>query len=86
MLLSVGAMIRAPVFIIGPVLLMFRKQKQVFFGSIAIALTSGPLMWFLVSNYGLYGAAFSGIVIFLPQTILHFLLYHTALRKRVSAI
>jgi len=80
-LISVGAMIRAPVFVLGPVLIMLRSQKQVFYGTIAIALTSGSFMWFLVSNYGLYGAAFSGVVIFLPQTIIYYVLYRIALRK-----
>jgi len=82
MLLFFGATTRIPVFVLGPVLVILRKQKQVLYGSIVIALTVGPLMWYLVSNYGLQGAAYSNIIILFPQSVMYYVMYRIALHKR----
>jgi len=83
MLLTAGTIARAPFFILGPVLVMFRKQKAILFSSILITIIAGPLLWFLVRNYSIQGAAFSSIVIYIPQAVVYYVLYRVALKQAV---
>jgi len=82
MILSLGAVARAPDYVLTPVLIMLKKQKTMLYVSILVAIVAGPTMWWLVSNYGMFGAAFSIFVLFLPRTVLLYIIYILAIRKR----
>jgi len=82
MILSLGAIARAPDYVITPVLIMLKKQKVMLYASISVAVIAGPTMLLLVLNHGMFGAAFSTFVLFLPRTILLYVIYVVAMRKR----
>jgi len=80
MILSFGGIVRAPIFVLAPVLVILRKQKMLLYSVIFVALISGPLMWWLVLQYGISGAVFSNLVIYAPQAVIFYVAYHVALR------
>ena len=78
-LLSVGAFARAPNYVLTPVLIMLGKQKAMLHSSILVAVIAGPIIWWLVSSYGMFGAAFSTIVLFLPQALINYIIYRRSI-------
>jgi len=80
-ILSLGGTLRLPLSVISPVLIILRKQRALLYSIVISAVIAGPLMWWLVSQYGLYGASFSNIIIFIPQVVLAYIMYRVALRS-----
>ena len=80
MLLSSGSVFLAIVSVLNAVLIVMRRQKTTMFCMMAVACVTGPAMWFLVSRYGLTGAAFSNLVIFVPMAVLLYVVYRVALK------
>jgi len=81
MLLSFGGMTRAPLYVINPMLIVFLKQRVILVCILVVAVTIGPLMWWLVSQYGLSGAAYSTIVLYAPFSVVCYVIYRIALKK-----
>jgi len=75
LLLSIGGIARAPNYVLTPVLIMLGKQKAMLYSSILVAVIAGPVLFWLVSSYGIFGAAFSTFVLFLPQTVINYIIY-----------
>ena len=86
LILAVGGMARAPIYVLGPVFVLFGKEKTIFYCAILISAIAGPLMMFLVSRYGIYGAAFSNLVIFMPQAIMYVVIYRFAIKRNISSV
>lgn len=82
-ILSLGALFMAPNRVLGPVLTAMRYQKMFMYTMLGMTATAGPLMWWLVMNHGLVGAAFINIAIQLPLLIVVYLTYRVAC-KRIS--
>jgi len=81
MLLLFGFISTTVMYAMSAGLLVMRRQKISIACVVAVTVVAGPAMWVLVSRYGLTGAAYSGIVIYVPLAVLLFLAYRIVLRK-----
>ena len=81
-LLSLGGVFLALYSLFGAVLIVLRLQNILLLCMASVAAVSGTLMWWLVSSYGLYGAALSNLVIFGPLSILYCCAYYLWKKRR----
>jgi len=66
-------------------LVVMRKQVSVLVCLIIATAISGPVMWVLVSRYGISGAALSTLVIFVPLTVFCLVGYRLSIKKQSAA-
>ena len=70
--------------LMGNVLVVIRKQKYYFAGYIVVVLLSGCTMPFIVSRWGVTGAAWSGVVYLPPLALYFFITYLSILKKNIA--
>jgi O-antigen/teichoic acid export membrane protein len=80
-LLALGGSSSSLLSVLSAGMIVMRKQKNILACWVTIAVTSGPLMWVLVNRYGITGAAYSSLVIYIPLTIFCFITYRVSLKS-----
>jgi len=76
---SIGGIFATTTPIIGLSLVIMQKQKQYMYAYIATSLITGPLVAVLVWLYGIHGAVFSQLLVFLPLTVVIYLVFRRML-------
>jgi O-antigen/teichoic acid export membrane protein len=85
MLISTGGLFTTTAPIIGMALIIMRKQKAYMYSFISVGMVSGPLVGFLVWQYGLDGAVLSNLIIFAPLTVLAYIVFRRLLYKEIAS-
>jgi len=70
--------------VLGAVMITMRLQRINLFNIITIAVVAGPISWLLVSRYGILGAAYTNMIIFIPFAISSYVVYRVRLNKLIK--
>jgi len=70
---------------IGAVVTVMRKQKQYMYLLVSAAAVTFPFIWFFIDRYGITGAAYSFLIIYMPLIPACYILYRIVLRKLKTA-
>jgi len=66
---------------IGAVVTVMRRQKQYMYLLVSAAAVTFPFIWFFIYRYGITGAAFSFMLIYIPLIPACYILYRIVLKK-----
>jgi len=81
LLLMVGSVFHVAVAVLGSALVIMRLQRLRLICTAASGLFTGLLMWLLVRNFGIYGAAYSLLIIYVPLSIFLFIAFWLSVRR-----
>jgi O-antigen/teichoic acid export membrane protein len=81
MLLTLGGASFSYIAVLTAALVTMRLQKTLLINYSIVAILSGLLLLFLVSQYGINGAAYSFLVVFVPMVISLYMIYYRAIKK-----
>ena len=81
LIIALGGLARAPLYVIGPIAVMMKKLKANLAIQISAFLLITPIMYFLVLNHGLIGASFFGVILYFPVVIAYYILYRKGLKE-----
>jgi len=70
--------------VLGGVMITMRLQKINLYNIITIAIIAGPISWFLVLQYGILGAAYTSMIIFIPFAVSSFIVYKVSLNRMIK--
>ena len=73
--LSAGGSLFALYSVLYSVIIVLRRQKAFFYCVMAVAIVVAPLMWFVVAEYGITGAAFTNTAVLVPLVLLSYIVY-----------
>jgi len=82
MLVTFGGAFNIIAYALAVGVLVLRLQKANLVVVMIIAIITSPIVWLLVSRYGITGAAFSNMLVYVPLVIASFTLYRISLYRR----
>jgi len=62
-------------------IVVLRAQKTFLYCIVIVAFITGPIMWLIVTRYGITGAAFTNLAVLLPLTVAFFAICRSTLGK-----
>jgi len=81
---SIGGIFIPATTFIGTILIIMRKQKAYMYSHIIVGAIVGPLAGVLVWLGGINGAAYSNLVIFLPLSIVVYVIFQYIIRRKLK--